>query len=155
MNCRFTTSRISSYIDGELSGADMLKIRQHLSACESCSASYESARKIKELVGKLPEHRPDPAIEEKILSAIAGIRMSEPAAVFWPSAKLSLAFGAAAVIAFAAIYFSYGNSSGADVPVASSSNVDAIVYDQSYNQARGSFSSNVMPAGLEARFGGR
>lgn len=61
MNCRRVSNLISAYVDGELTGAEMLEIRRHLSDCRECSEEYELVRGVKSAVSRLrtvsaPEH---------------------------------------------------------------------------------------------------
>lgn len=44
---------ISAYIDGELTGAEMLSIRRHLSECAECAREYESLLGLKEAMARL------------------------------------------------------------------------------------------------------
>jgi anti-sigma factor RsiW len=44
---------MSAYVDGELTGAEMLAIRRHLSECAECAAEYESMRLVKQAVARL------------------------------------------------------------------------------------------------------
>lgn len=53
MNCRRVVNLISAYVDGELTGADMLDIRSHLRECPDCTEEYESIRATKLLVARL------------------------------------------------------------------------------------------------------
>lgn len=53
MNCRRVTNSISAYVDGELTGAEMLEIRRHLSDCRECSEEYELVRTMKFAVARL------------------------------------------------------------------------------------------------------
>lgn len=42
MNCRKIVNLMSAYVDGELTGAEMLEIRRHLSDCAECAEEHES-----------------------------------------------------------------------------------------------------------------
>lgn len=53
MNCRRVVNLISPYVDGELTGAEMLAIRRHLGECPECSEEYESLRMTKLAVARL------------------------------------------------------------------------------------------------------
>lgn len=61
MNCSRVVNSSSAYVDGELTGAEMLEIRRHLSNCRECSEEYEFVRATKLAVARLrtvapPEH---------------------------------------------------------------------------------------------------
>lgn len=51
MNCHKVQNLISAYVDCELSGMDMLAIRQHLSDCPECMSEFESLLKVKKAFG--------------------------------------------------------------------------------------------------------
>jgi len=53
MNCRHIINKLSAYLDGELTGEEMLTIRRHISECESCATELASVRKTKMLLSKL------------------------------------------------------------------------------------------------------
>ncbi len=53
MNCRRVVNLISAYVDGELTGAEMLDIRSHLRECPDCAEEYESIRATKLMVARL------------------------------------------------------------------------------------------------------
>ncbi len=58
MNCRYVQSRLSAYVDMELSGHDQQQIRAHLEQCLECSCEYERLRKVKLLLRQLPSVSP-------------------------------------------------------------------------------------------------
>lgn len=61
MNCRRVMNSISAYVDGELTGSEMLEIRRHLSDCRECSEEHDLVRAMKFSVARLrtvapPDH---------------------------------------------------------------------------------------------------
>ena len=58
MNCHKVQSLISAYVDSELSGLEMLAIRQHLSRCEDCREEFEALHSVKKALGRLAEKLP-------------------------------------------------------------------------------------------------
>jgi predicted anti-sigma-YlaC factor YlaD len=62
VNCRRTRSLLSAYIDSELTGQEMLLIRDHLSWCSTCQDERESLLQVKRLLSALPEHAPRPSL---------------------------------------------------------------------------------------------
>ncbi len=58
MNCNRTKSLLSAYIDSELTGQEMLTIREHLGRCQSCQSEKDSLLRVKQLLSALPEHAP-------------------------------------------------------------------------------------------------
>jgi len=53
MNCRHIINKLSAYLDGELTGEEMLMIRRHVNECESCSNELATVRKTKLLLSRL------------------------------------------------------------------------------------------------------
>jgi len=53
VNCRRIQSLLSAYLDGELTGEEMISVRHHLSACEYCGDEYRSLQVVKKLLGSL------------------------------------------------------------------------------------------------------
>lgn len=53
MNCRRVVNLMSAYVDGELTGEEMLAIRRHMSECKECAQEHESIRMTKLAVANL------------------------------------------------------------------------------------------------------
>jgi len=51
--CRRTKRQFSLYLDGALTGAQMLALQQHLSNCEACKQEYEALRRTQQLLTSL------------------------------------------------------------------------------------------------------
>lgn len=60
MNCRHVINSISAYVDGELTGAEMLEIRRHLNECPDCSQECDSIRQVKFSIARLRTMAPRP-----------------------------------------------------------------------------------------------
>jgi len=58
MLCCRVQNQLSAYSDNELSGAEMLQIRRHLSECRSCTSEHQQLLQMKLLMGALTEPRP-------------------------------------------------------------------------------------------------
>jgi hypothetical protein len=54
MLCSRVKNLLSAYCDHELTGAEMLQIRRHLDACNSCREEHAALRQVKQLLGALP-----------------------------------------------------------------------------------------------------
>ncbi len=76
MNCRYVQSRLSAYMDFELSGAEQQQIRSHLEACIECSCEFESLRRTKQLLRQMPIVKPHSGPEQVLLR----VRHSAPVA---------------------------------------------------------------------------
>ncbi len=75
MNCRHISRLLSAYIDGELTGVEMLEIRRHLDACRSCNLQYESLRYTKQLLSHLAYAEPRPGLDKRICARLESIEI--------------------------------------------------------------------------------
>ena len=76
MNCRYVQSRLSAYLDFELSGDEQQLIRSHLEECIECSCEFESLRRTKQLLRQMPIVKPRTGPEQVLLR----VRQAQPAA---------------------------------------------------------------------------
>jgi hypothetical protein len=53
VNCQRIQSLLSAYLDGELTGEEMIVIRSHTSKCEFCEDELKSLQIVKKLLGSL------------------------------------------------------------------------------------------------------
>jgi anti-sigma factor RsiW len=60
MNCGRVCNQLSAYIDRELTGAEMMLVRQHLGDCEACQSEYDALCRMKMLLGRLATPAPQP-----------------------------------------------------------------------------------------------
>ena len=75
MNCRRISNLISAYIDGELTGVEMLEIRRHFDECQSCLLQYESLRHTKQLLSHLSYAKPRMGLADRICTQLDYIRV--------------------------------------------------------------------------------
>ena len=54
MNCRDTRSRLSRYLDGEMSVTERGRIDSHVNACDACRKALERLQSISESLAQLP-----------------------------------------------------------------------------------------------------
>lgn len=53
MNCRRVINLLSAYVDGELTGVEMLEIRRHLSGCPDCAQEHKAILFTKQAMSRL------------------------------------------------------------------------------------------------------
>ena len=70
MNCRRVNALLSAYLDGELTGFEMLQIRDHIARCSDCREEQESLQSIKSMLAALPQHDPDPTFKKTMNHAV-------------------------------------------------------------------------------------
>ena len=76
MNCRRVVNLSSAYVDGELTGAEMLAIRRHLSDCAECAEEYASVRLTKQAVARLATAVPRKDFAASILKKLDEVEIS-------------------------------------------------------------------------------
>jgi hypothetical protein len=67
MNCRYVQSRLSAYIDSELTGFQQQAIRHHLQRCPDCTQEYEQIKQTKRLVNYLRPAPPIKGAEDRLM----------------------------------------------------------------------------------------
>ena len=70
MNCHRLNNLLSAYIDGELTGVEMIEIRRHLSDCPGCQGDLDQLRATKRLVGRLATVRPSDDLASRICTGL-------------------------------------------------------------------------------------
>ncbi|MCC6485111.1 MAG: zf-HC2 domain-containing protein [Armatimonadetes bacterium] len=70
MNCGRIDRLISAYLDGELSGIEMMLVRDHVRNCQACEALLESERRLKQVLSRLSPVRPAAGFEARLLESL-------------------------------------------------------------------------------------
>lgn len=70
MNCNWTDARMSSYLDGELDGAEMRKVRAHVDSCENCRVEFEALKAAKTAIEELPVYELPDGFEEALVAKV-------------------------------------------------------------------------------------
>lgn len=76
MNCRRVVNLMSAYIDGELTGEEMLEIRRHLSGCADCEEEHQSTLFMKHALSGLSNVAPREKFAESILRSLDRVEVS-------------------------------------------------------------------------------
>lgn len=69
MLCSRVENLLSAYCDCELTGEEMLRIRQHLSQCPSCHHEHQTVLQLKQLLGAVPAAEPPTAFRMELIEA--------------------------------------------------------------------------------------
>lgn len=75
MNCRRVESLMSAYIDGELTGAEMLEIRGHIDECAECAREHESIKLTKQMIFRLATVKPREDFAASILTRLDAVEI--------------------------------------------------------------------------------
>jgi anti-sigma factor RsiW len=110
MNCHRISKMLSAYIDGELTGVEMMEIRRHLADCQDCETELSHLRAAKRLVGRLATAQPSADLASRICASLDQV---QPYSLWgswqalWQSAfqRLSPAVAAVAVVFLAMLVF--------------------------------------------------
>lgn len=138
MNCRLVESRIDAYIDGELCGDEMLALRHHITSCSQCTKELDSLKRVKALVGGLPQRPPSPGLEDRLLLAIRAAKAQRHTTRgAWVRLAVHAAVAAVAT-ATAMLAFSIfvGTESSTETGASVASTSDGLDRDQVFDQAR-------------------
>jgi predicted anti-sigma-YlaC factor YlaD len=76
MNCKSVESKLSAYLDGELTGQEMFCLREHLSRCQPCRDEAASLKMLKRMIGSIECPKPRPDLESRLCAAV--MREREP-----------------------------------------------------------------------------
>ncbi len=137
MNCRYAENRMAAYLDAELTGEEMMAIRNHLNHCNRCSAEFEGYKRVKQLVSALPSKNPCDDFESRLLSAVK----NNSAISITRANNFSrnvFAFGIAAVLLIAAFTFTIINRGSENTNLAIGSPIES---DQAFVQASTPYST--------------
>src|SRR5690349_14585766 len=67
MNCKTAQSLLSAYVDEELTGREMLQMREHLNDCPECAEEHTCVEALKRLLGASPVPEPSADFEDRLV----------------------------------------------------------------------------------------
>ena len=70
MTCKQIDQLLSAFVDQELSGQQMLAVRDHVSRCPECAAELESFRSLRSALSAMHPAEPRPGLEDKLREAV-------------------------------------------------------------------------------------
>lgn len=88
---------LSAYLDEELSPSEMRAMAAHVAGCSSCREELAALRRVKSLLGRLPEVAPPPGLLQAV-RAQAEARRS-PSDAIWETLRAAFRRPAAAAVA--------------------------------------------------------
>ncbi|HXZ31200.1 MAG TPA: zf-HC2 domain-containing protein [Terriglobales bacterium] len=71
MKCSQTKSLLSPYLDGMLTGSQMLALSQHFESCDTCRSEYEALRQTQQLLTRIGRHKAPDDLALKLRLAIS------------------------------------------------------------------------------------
>lgn len=70
MICKAVQPLLSAYLDRELTGEEMYRVRDHLDRCSACNTELENLRSLKRLLGSLSDPEPPRGLESRLLANV-------------------------------------------------------------------------------------
>lgn len=130
MNCTQTKSLLSPYLDGMVTGRQMLDLTRHFEACENCRREYELLRQTQQLLTKIGRRKAPEDLALKLRLAISReaararqpyshglwIRVENAIQGFMVPATAGL-ISAVAIFAFLMGFLALPLRAGSDVPI--------------------------------------
>lgn len=141
MNCNHIESRLSAYVDQELSRSESAMVRAHLHDCEQCSEIATTLTRVKELLAAQPEVEAPVGFEDRLVRAV----FNEPVVVarrFRVAWAGSAAFAAA--FAGAWMYLQAIDARDVDLKNQTASTDFNLARDQAYAASGDPFSGNTV-----------
>jgi mycothiol system anti-sigma-R factor len=72
MSCKSVQSKLSAYLDGEMSGTEMMNIRAHVNQCRACQSELEGLKSVQMILRGMPAGPEAPAmLPERITQSLA------------------------------------------------------------------------------------
>ncbi len=88
MNCKNIQALLSAFVDGELTGHQMLEIRSHVADCRCCREEETEMRLLKSLLTATPVIEPSDDFEERLISAVFKHEVQPEPLTYFQSASL-------------------------------------------------------------------
>lgn len=147
MTCKQVQSKLSSYIDREMPGGEMLNMRAHIMHCPLCFAEEEELRKLKHVLCSCPSVEPSADFESRLLARIGEEREVRQSGKGW---YLPIAMSLAAAAAILAIMASSPQPSQSQIKptIASEIRSDESVFDSANPLSGGHM---ILSAGYDRR----
>lgn len=102
MNCRACENLISAYVDGELTGWQMIEVRRHIEACPECVRELKEFRILKSALSSSVDLTPDESLHTRMMAGIE--KKTAVKSRKWTMASLAVASAVFAVFAASAVF---------------------------------------------------
>ncbi len=101
MTCNWVSSKLATYLDGELNSNESRMIRTHLHDCDTCRAEFEAYERVKRCLSEATACEPPEGFEERLVATVFA-KESAPArrrmTLVWASGlAFAIAFAGASV----------------------------------------------------------
>src|SRR5690349_11650602 len=106
MKCSHVRASLSAYLDGELTGAQAVRLQRHLALCPACRHDWELLRRTVRLVGRMGRERCPVDLRSAVMQAV----VRTPREVRWGTRPLRAALWsglATSMAVVAAVWFTH------------------------------------------------
>jgi anti-sigma factor RsiW len=103
MNCNSVQTRLSAYLDRELSGNELLELRAHLADCRECRIEETELRNLKMMLGGLEAPAPSDDLADRLCCAM--LQESRKVETRWSWRKPVITFASVAAVSMIATFF--------------------------------------------------
>lgn len=105
MDCRDIREKLSAYMDGELEGALMKAVADHVEACEACRDEVRRMEAAWDLLDGVTVPEPSRALKDRILQNAAGPSRTGAGASLWSAfRRWPMTLAAAAAVLFGVLF---------------------------------------------------
>jgi predicted anti-sigma-YlaC factor YlaD len=103
MNCNSVQTRLSAYLDRELTGSELLDLRAHLAECRECRAEETELRNLKTMLGGLEAPQPSDDLCDRLCCAV--LQEARKSDSRWTWRRSVLTFGTVAAASMLVTFF--------------------------------------------------
>jgi anti-sigma factor RsiW len=103
MNCNSVQTRLSAYLDRELSGNELLELRAHLAECRECRTEETELRNLKLMLGGLEAPQPSDDLCDRLCCAV--LQEARKSEQRWSWRKPLVTFASVAAVSMLATFF--------------------------------------------------
>lgn len=131
MNCKSAQVRLSAYLDRELTGNELLELRDHLRGCEQCRLEEMQLRELKTMLGCLSVAEPPADLADRLCATI--IKQPSPTEAKWSWKRSVITFSAVAACSMVTTFLviSLRSDKPTQLPARDSVAYD-VIQDQAY-----------------------
>jgi anti-sigma factor RsiW len=141
MNCNSVQTRLSAYLDRELSGNELLELRGHLAQCPECRAEEVALRDLKMMLGGLEAPEPSEDLCDRLCCAVMQEARKEQTR--WSWRRPIITFASVAAVSMLASFFVFSLRSTPPVAVKKDVTMD-VAANQAYDVAADPYGAPVV-----------
>ncbi len=150
MNCNSVQTRLSAYLDRELSGSELLELRAHLADCRECRTEETELRNLKLMLGGLEPPAPSHDLADRLCCAV--LQEARKSETRWSWRKPVLTFATVAAASMLVTFFIFSLRAPNSTPPAGQDITIDVARHEAYDVAGDPMGAPVVSV---ANYGGR